>query len=53
MSRKRVLNLIRATPGLSDREITDRLLGAGSPQQGVNHAARVRTPRKSTPTPRR
>lgn len=39
--RDRVLRLIRSTPGLTDREITDRLLGTGSAQQGVNQAARA------------
>jgi hypothetical protein len=38
--KKRILSLVRATPGLTDREITDRLLRAGAPQQGVNQIAR-------------
>jgi len=38
---QRVLLLIQEHPGLSDREITDRLLGEGAPQQGVNQACRV------------
>src|SRR5437870_4030952 len=41
--RDRVLSLIRSTSGLTDREITDRLLGTGSVQQGVNQAARALT----------
>ena len=36
-----ILTLVRATPGLTDREIADRLLGPGAPQQGVNQAARA------------
>jgi hypothetical protein len=35
-----VLALVRSTPGLTDREITDRLLGSGATQQGVNQIAR-------------
>jgi hypothetical protein len=38
--RERVLNLIRSTPGLTDREITERIMGLGSAQQAVNQAAR-------------
>lgn len=29
----RILALVAATPGLTDREITNRLRGAGAPQQ--------------------
>lgn len=36
----RVLQLVRANPGLTDREITDRLLGRADGQQAVNQAAR-------------
>lgn len=39
--RDRVLSLIRSTSGLTDRQITDRLLGTGSVQQGVNQAVRA------------
>ena len=37
----RVLALVRTTPGPTDREITDHLLGSGAPQQGVNQIARA------------
>ena len=37
---ERILALLRSTPGLTDRELTDRLLGSGVAQQGVNHIAR-------------
>jgi hypothetical protein len=39
--KERVLDLIRTSPGLSDREIADRLLGSAAPQQGVNQIART------------
>lgn len=35
----RVLELVAAEPGLTDRELADRLLGHGAPQQSVNQAA--------------
>lgn len=35
-----ILALVRPAPGLTDREITDRLLGSGAAQQGVNQIAR-------------
>lgn len=38
--REKVLGLVRAWPGLTDREITDHLLGSGAAQQRVNHIAR-------------
>lgn len=38
--RERVLALVQTTPGLTDREITDRLIGTGLPQQPVNQVAR-------------
>lgn len=36
----RVLALVSRCPGLTDREIADRLLGRAGPQQGVNVVAR-------------
>jgi hypothetical protein len=36
----RIIDLIKAAPGLTDREITDRLLGRVEGQQVVNQAAR-------------
>jgi hypothetical protein len=39
--KEKVLALVRQTPGLTDREITDHLLGSGAPQQGVNQIARA------------
>ncbi len=38
--RDRILEAVRSTPGLTDRELADRLLGQGAPQQNVNQAAR-------------
>jgi len=35
-----VLELVRKTPGLTDREITNALKGTDAPQQGVNGVAR-------------
>ncbi|MBN1142626.1 MAG: MarR family transcriptional regulator [Deltaproteobacteria bacterium] len=35
-----ILDLIRKSPGLTDREITDRLRGTTAPQQPINQAAR-------------
>ena len=37
----RILDLLRTGPGLTDREITDRLLGNGKPPQSVNIACRA------------
>jgi len=36
----RILELVRATPSLTDRELTDRLLGPRVPQQRVNPITR-------------
>jgi hypothetical protein len=38
---QRVLLLVQEQPGLSDREITDLLVGVGAPQQAVNQACRA------------
>lgn len=38
--KQNILALVRSTPGLTDREVTDRLLGPGAAQQGVNQIAR-------------
>lgn len=38
--RETLLKLIRKEPGLSDRQLTDRLLGQGEPQQAVNSLCR-------------
>lgn len=35
-----ILELIRKSPGLTDREITDKLRGAAAPQQPINQEAR-------------
>ena len=35
-----ILNLVRKSPGLTDREITNRLRGRAAPQQPINQAAR-------------
>ena len=37
----RIVGLLRETPGLTDREITDRLMGPNVGQQAVNQAARA------------
>jgi hypothetical protein len=37
----RIVTLLRQTPGLTDREITDRLFGPGAAQQATNQAARA------------
>ncbi len=37
----RILALVAATPGLTDRELTDHLMGADVAQQAVNQAARA------------
>jgi len=37
----RILALVAATPGLTDRELTDNLMGADAGQQAVNQAARA------------
>ncbi len=37
---ERLRKLVSEKPGLSDRELTDHLLGRSEPQQGVNQAAR-------------
>ena len=37
----RILTLLRSTPGLTDREMTDRLFGPGVGQQATNQAART------------
>jgi hypothetical protein len=36
----RILAMVKLEPGLTDRELTDRLMGRAAPQQGVNQAAR-------------
>lgn len=36
----RLQELIKSEPGLSDRELTDRLLGSSAGQQSINQAAR-------------
>jgi len=38
--RERILALLRREGGLTDRQIADRLLGAGLPQQSTNQACR-------------
>lgn len=38
--RDRVLELVRSEPGLTDRELADRVVGRDSPQQGVNQVTR-------------
>lgn len=38
---QKILDLIRAKPGLTDRDITDVVLGRSEPQQPVNGAARM------------
>ena len=38
--RNRIVDLLNQNPGLSDREIANRLLGIGTPQQSVNAACR-------------
>ena len=50
----RILRLVSSSPGLTDREITDELCGAGAPPQSVNSTCRrlagtgklVRRPRR-------
>lgn len=37
---ERIVELLKQNPGLSDRQITDRLFGIGKPQQPVNIACR-------------
>jgi len=37
---ERIVELLKQNPGLSDRQITDRLFGVGKPQQPVNVACR-------------
>ena len=39
--KENVLALVRNTPGLTDREITDRLFGPAAAQQAVNQVARL------------
>jgi len=39
--KEQVLALVRAVPGLTDREIADRLVGPAAGQQSVNQAARA------------
>jgi hypothetical protein len=39
--KERIAGLIKTSPGLTDREVTDRLLGASVGQQAVNQAARA------------
>jgi hypothetical protein len=39
--RDRILELVRAEPGCTDREVTDRLLGRGAPQQATNQQCRL------------
>lgn len=38
--RERVLRLLKGEDGLTDRQITDRLLGTGAPQQNTNQVCR-------------
>ena len=38
---QRILDLVQVKPGLTDREITDILLGKGEPQQSINGMARM------------
>lgn len=38
--KSRILKLLESSPGLTDREITDRLFGRNTPQQAVNQACR-------------
>jgi hypothetical protein len=38
--KEKILGPIRAMPGLTDRAISDQLLGSAAPQQGVNQIAR-------------
>lgn len=38
---QRIVDLVNASPGLTDREITDRLIGESAGQQAVNQAARA------------
>ncbi len=37
---ERIVKLLEQNPGLSDRQITDKLFGVGKPQQSVNIACR-------------
>lgn len=37
---ERIIELLKQNPGLSDRQITDKLFGVGKPQQPVNIACR-------------
>jgi hypothetical protein len=37
---ERIVELLKQNPGLSDRQITDKLFGVGKPQQPVNIACR-------------
>jgi hypothetical protein len=37
----RIVALLRSTPGLTDREMTDRIFGAAAGQQATNQAARA------------
>lgn len=39
--KERILVAVTQTPGMTDRELADQLLGVGSPQQSVNQAARL------------
>lgn len=43
---EKILDLLNAEPGLTDREITDRLIAKGSAQQPINQAARKLESRK-------
>jgi hypothetical protein len=38
--KEQLMKLVRSTPGLTDREMTDRLLGPGAGQQALNQVAR-------------
>jgi hypothetical protein len=38
--KEQVMNLVRSTPGLTDREMTGRLLGHGIGQQALNQVTR-------------
>ena len=37
----RIVALVEVSPGLSDREVTDRIIGESAAQQAANQAARA------------
>ena len=39
--KEKIYNLTKQNPGLTDREITDILLGPGKPQQSINQTCRA------------